>query len=256
MLEQEPLANYSEDLFQITTTLSLRDEHAHSFSALWEQYQDHLYKHCLKWMNRDPIPAQEALSQIALKLWQKWPQCLETIEQPQAWLTRFAYNLCMDMHRAPSLQTQSFDNIEHLITTEDEALTSYQHAPEELIQHEELEHYLCHLIDTLSDRLRDVIILFYYQQQSYQEIAQQLAISNYEVRKNIQQARQQLRTHLEAYLNGHSDPHFLKAAERETPKLSKRTPDNTITESINYQTTQLCLESLPPLYYPLSYPLE
>lgn len=82
---------------------------------------------------------------------------------------------------------------------------------------------------------------------SYQDIAKQLALSNDNIRKRLQQAREILQKHLNNYLSGLND------FEVEEPKFDEPTTsdfpesmsvDRTV-EKINYWITATCLKTLP-----------
>lgn len=93
-------------------------------------------------------------------------------------------------------------------------------------------------------RLRDPFILRYYHDLSYQDIAQQLALSTANVRKRIQQARETLQKHLNKYLSGLNDLSLEKHQSHTSPATSDWeapiTVGHTVNE-INYRTQLNCL---------------
>ncbi len=63
-------------------------------------YEDCLQKKCLIWMNGNVEDGEDAFSQITLKAWEQLFLYADRVTHLQAWLMRFAYNVCMDIHRA------------------------------------------------------------------------------------------------------------------------------------------------------------
>jgi DNA-directed RNA polymerase specialized sigma24 family protein len=56
------------------SALSLRgdaEDLGQAFWQQWEQYRSHLYRCCIKWMGRNPIDAEDAMSRAMLKAWEK-----------------------------------------------------------------------------------------------------------------------------------------------------------------------------------------
>lgn len=74
------------------------DEKEKVLWLLWQQYQDHLYRCCLKWMNGNRTEAEDALSRAKLKAWEKMQKLAKKIVNLKAWLTRLTHNFCIDIH--------------------------------------------------------------------------------------------------------------------------------------------------------------
>jgi RNA polymerase sigma-70 factor (ECF subfamily) len=175
------------------------------FWRLWEQYRDYLYRCCLKWMDGNAIDAEEALSLAMLKALEKLPDYAGKIKNLRGWLTSLTRNLCIDIHRGRRRKARQMESIEEVIVKGNEAVISSFDSPELGILRQELGHYIRRAIDSLSSRLRTPFILRYYHEISYQDIAQQLALSVDNVYKRIQQAREILQKRLSRYLSGLDD---------------------------------------------------
>ena len=172
------------------------------FWKLWVRYQDYLYQRCLTWMKGNPTEAQEALSRASLKAWEKWQNHAGKIINPRAWLAQLTHNLCMDMHRERTREASNIESLEKLAVAEDEYVTSSVSSPESAVLSRERDAYIRRAIDMLPAKLHTPFILRYYKEMSYQEIAQQLALSNDNVRKRVQQARTILKKRLNKYFAG------------------------------------------------------
>ena len=175
------------------------------FWQLWQQNRDYLYRCCFKWMGGNPTDAEEVLSHAMLKAWDKLPDHAEKITDLRAWLIRLTRNLCIDIHRERRRKSMQTESIEEVAARENSAVISCLDSPEVALLHHELGQYIRRAIDTLPCRLQTPFILHYYRQISYQDIAQQLALSLDNVYKRIQQARDILQKRLSRYFSGLDD---------------------------------------------------
>lgn len=236
-----------------------------AFWTLWKRHQNYLYSRCLTWMNGNQADAEEALSLARLKAWEKLPKHAEKITNPKAWLTRFTYNLCVDIHRGRQRGAVGIESIEEMAVAGNEDVASSSVSPEISMLSSELEMYIRHAIDNLPPKLRQTFILYCYWEMSYADIAQHLAISNPNVRKRIQNARDILQKQLTPYLSGlekspisNSPLPSLKKEELQSDKSKSALTDfqmpittGCIPQPINYKVTATCLESLPHPWYNL-----
>lgn len=218
-----------------------------AFWTIWSQHQNYLESRCLTWMNRNRIDADEALSLAMLKAWEKMPKYAEKITNPKAWLIRLTHNLCVDIHR----ERQK----EEMLGDDEGQIPISQDIPELSVMQSELEMYIRHAIDSLPQKLRDVFSLYSYQEMSYADIAQHLAISNPNVRKRMQKAREILQKQVETYFLGlDNSPISVKSDTQSRLTLDKEAvlpvkPVGCIRQPINYKVTAICLLSLPHLWY-------
>lgn len=263
-----------------------------AFWQLWQQNRDDLYRCCLRWMGGNPTDAEEVLSRAMLKAWDKLPDYAEKITNLRAWITRLTHNLCIDIHRERRRKAMQIEDIEEVAATGNSAFISSLNSPEEALLHHELGQYIRRAIDTLPSRLRNPFILRYCHQISYQDIAQKLALSLNNVYKRIQQAREILQKRLSRYLSGlddglldssesskkgdvalSSDDFAVGVAPQCLPREDSGAgglplqSDETIAsdsiapmtenigETINYQVTASCLETLHSGWYPSLSPL-
>lgn len=222
-----------------------------AFWQLWGRYQDYLYRRCLTWMGYNHTDASEALSRATLKAWDKLPNYAGTITNPRAWLTRLTHNLCVDMHRERSRGAKGIESIEEIANKDEETVALTLASPESAVLRRELGMTIRSAINALPLRLRDPFILRYYHDLSYQDIAQQLALSTANVRKRIQQAREILQKHLNNYLSGLNHLSLEKHKSHTSPATSDWEAPMTVghtVDQINYRITALCL-NLPHTWY-------
>ncbi len=232
-----------------------------AFWRIWERYHKYLYSRCLTWMGGNHADAEEALSRATLKAWRKLPKYAGTITNSKAWLTRLTHNLCVDIHREHKRGARGMESIEDMPVAVREAVAASPDSPESALVSREMELYIRRAVEELPPKLREPFILRFYREMPYSDIAQQLALSNANVRKRIQQAREVLQKRLNQYLSGLDDSPPLSGFEKncalEEPQFEESAASNSRTamtaqrtlQPINYRVTATCLVSLlPPLY--------
>ena len=166
------------------------------FWQLWLKYKDYLFHCCQKWTEGNSVDAEEILSQACLKAWEKLPQYAHKIKNIKGWLARMTHNLCVDIYRAKKRGVQNTELIDQIPESAN-MLTNNSHSSDFTSSHSELISYLRQGINNLPARLKEPLILLYYYQMSYEEIAQRLLISKDNVYKRISQARIMLEKHLQ-----------------------------------------------------------
>lgn len=233
----------------------------------WQAHQDYLSHCCFKWMNSNPIDAEEVLSQAMLKAWNEWQNYGSQIKCPKAWLTQIIYNFCIDLHRKRKRDALIIKNIDEIKLEDYPALYSNLGFTEPNLMNLELEAYIYHKIDCLPPRLRETFVLYHYQNKSYQDIAKLFLCSEENVRKYVSKAGRILRRHLTKYLAGEDDTPLNSSSpalklviplpEKSQPQCNWESliPPKSQDEEISYQVTVLCQESLSHHLYSSVNPL-
>lgn len=202
-------------------------EYDASFWQQWQQHQDYLYRCCIKWMGGNRTNAEDALSRVMIKAWEKVREG-RVIKNFKAWLTQLTYNLCVDIYREGNRGAVGVEDLE--LIAPGEGWISEAETPILAATQRELEEFLEDAIDHLPPRLREPFILYVKKELSYQEIAGELNISYDNVRKRISQARAILRERLHEY----------EVGEKSTPRQSqKREKSQTASLQTPFQTETL-----------------
>lgn len=181
------------------------EELGKGFWLQWQQYRDYLYRCCIKWMGGNSTDAEDALSRAMLKAWEKAQQYAGEITNFKAWLTTLTRNLCVDIYRERSRGANQVEDIEGYASGEEQELVSVEDTPLCAMETDEKRIVIRRAIDNLPPRLRETFILHFYQELSYQEIAQLQEISYQNVCKRISQARAILRLELRGYFIGEDE---------------------------------------------------
>ena len=92
------------------------------FWQQWQQYRDYLHRSCMKWMSGNPTDAEDALSRVMLKAWEKVQKYAGEITNFKAWLTKLTHNLCVDIHRERRRGANRVEDIRRLRQSEEQGL--------------------------------------------------------------------------------------------------------------------------------------
>ena len=206
------------------------------FWQLWLPYQDCLQKKCLIWMNGNVEDAEDAFSQITLKAWEQLFIHADRVTHLQAWLMRFTYNFCMDIHRAKNRKAIAVDNIEEFAE-----VTIVIESPELSPLSSEVEITMHLAIEALPMRLSLAFLMRFEEEMSYADIAQKLNISRDNVYKRISQARAILKPQMMAYYSEDKEFSFLEFSLRSIEKEPQ--VENTINLDLS---PHLSTEIVPP----------
>jgi RNA polymerase sigma factor (sigma-70 family) len=149
---------------------------------LVNQYQTSLLRTCYMYL-RDQEQAKDAVQETFFKAYRN----LDTFRGESAektWLMKIALNTCRDMRK-----TSWFLHMDRRVTPE--------MLPEASVPFKEIEEGLIVDVMNLPFRLREVVLLYYYQSMDTNEIAQTMGIARSSVSGRLQRAREKLRDILE-----------------------------------------------------------
>ncbi len=165
------------------------------FTQMVSAYQLSLKRMCYVYL-RDPAAAEDAVQETFLKAYQRIDSFRgESTER--TWLMSIAINTCRDMNRSAWLR-----HTDRRVTPEDLAIPSPSRGEDALALAEALRR--------LPARLREAVLLYYYQNMTIKEVSQALHAAPSTIDKRLKQAREKLR-HL---LAEDPIPGDLPAAER------------------------------------------
>ena len=149
---------------------------------LVEQYQTDLLRMCYIQLH-DTALAEDAVQETFIKAYKAMPTFRGDCSE-KTWLMRIAINTCRDM-----LHSAWFRYLDRRITPEQ--------LPEPVVQPDEDAVDLTCEVMQLSQKHREVVLLYYYEAMTTDEIAQALGIAKSTVSARLEQGRQKLRQTLE-----------------------------------------------------------
>jgi RNA polymerase sigma-70 factor (ECF subfamily) len=166
------------------------------------------------------------------------------------------------------------ESLEIIFEKGDDGLVSSSNSPESWALECELGIIIHRVIEDLPPRLREPFVLYFIEEKSYQDIAQELGISYDNLCKRISQARGIVQKRLTRYLSGLEQSSLLPFKLPDKKKItevesfdsnaiiradSEITPPSRQKEgfdrSLNYQVSAICLETLPHAWYHSPSPL-
>lgn len=161
------------------------------FWRVWNENEPYLLKLCTIWMKGDRTEAREALSGAMMHAIEgSTLDRLPEIGNIRAWLVRIVKNHCIDLQRQQSrriIQTEAFDYLADLV--EAVGQVGQEISPETGFVRQENYLQLLHALESLPERLREVMMLRAYQNMPYKEIARHLCITADSARKRAEQGR-------------------------------------------------------------------
>jgi len=166
-------ANFTENAkndFQLV--LKAKEGNQKAFADLMQRYKDSIYFMSLKMVNN-----KEDAMDITVETFAKAFEKLDKYQPEYAfstWLFRVATNNCIDFLRKKKLNTVSIDN---MIDDDDDRpmqIKADTLNPEESSIKKQQSEELKLLVESLPPRYRNLLTLRYFDELSYEEIAQQL----------------------------------------------------------------------------------
>lgn len=146
-------------------------------------YGGMLARLCTALLN-DPDLAQDMTQETFLRAYRSMTRHHRAMDNEQAWLTRIAINLCRDQWR-----TRWFRHIDRRVTLD--------MLPEPVAPMEEPDTRIFEAVQSLPIKLREVVLLRYFQDMALSDIPRVLGVSRATVYRRLDQALASLRETLE-----------------------------------------------------------
>lgn len=161
-----------------------------AFAELYDNTFDRFYFSALKTL-RSPEDAADIVQEAMVDIYKNLHK-LKNAQAFVAYANRVIYGKSIDLLRSRKKWTLIED-----ITLPEAEETNDDFLPESYVESREKQQQVLDAIDTLSDNLRVIIIMYYYNQMSTPEIADILNIQENAVRTRLSRARAQLKKALE-----------------------------------------------------------
>ena len=161
MSERETLMTEREADERLIESCRRGDREA--FRILFETHKDKVYSVTLYFFGGDEALAADATQQVFLKLFTRIGQFRHDAEFT-TWLHRLAVNVCLDEHR----RRRRFIPFGEAFGVDEPRVKK---SPEEIVGRGEAEVSIRDAIATLKPKLRVAILLKYFEELSYEEIA-------------------------------------------------------------------------------------
>lgn len=154
------------------------DDRTREFEALLAAYQDKVFRLCYSMMG-DRAQAEDAAQESFLRIW----KALDRYRGESAigtWIFSIARNVCLTaISKRGALRSEPIESAER---------------PKPMVPDHERD--LLRVVGQLPENYRQVIMLFYMEERSYEEVARMLGLPEGTVKTHLHRARKQLATML------------------------------------------------------------
>lgn len=157
-----------------------------AFSQLVEVYQRPVHNLCYRMLG-NTNDAEDAAQETFIRAYKALKR-YDPSRKFSTWILTIASNYCIDQHRRRKLPTFSYDSMPVPdISDKNPGLDSH------MVKSENKEKVMA-LLDELNPKDRSAVILRYWYDYSYDEIAKSLSLSNSAVKSRLHRARRDLAT--------------------------------------------------------------
>jgi RNA polymerase sigma-70 factor (ECF subfamily) len=171
------------------------DGYTHAFSELVDRYRDEVFGMAVRF-SLNQSDAQDISQEIFIKVFKNLHK-YNGASKFSTWLYKLSYNQCIDWVRKNRRHYAS-SNIE----LEEFEIADCRAGPEDELLEKQKRETLRKAVYELKDKYRNILILFYYQSLSYEDISEILSMPVKTVETQLYRARQQLRKKLAGELTG------------------------------------------------------
>ncbi len=156
-----------------------------AFGILMERYQNAVFNLCYRMLN-NAQDAEDAAQEIFIKAYRAI-RSFDIERKFSTWILSISSNYCIDQYRKRKLQTLSLEDSPY-----EDIRDENQKNMENLLTDKEKEKEIQLLLDHLQPKDRAAIVMFYWEDYSYDEIAKALDLSLGAVKSRLFRARKTL----------------------------------------------------------------
>ena len=158
------------------------------FTLIIERYQDKLFRYIKRLANQSNEDIEDILSDVFLSAYTNL-QGFDTHKIFSSWIYRIAHNKVIDYFKSKKHTYSLSEDSEELIWNKDKLL-------EDLEIEKENQKIIKNAVSELELKYKEVILLFYFEDNSYQEISDILHLNVNQVGVLIYRAKQKLKQKL------------------------------------------------------------
>ena len=155
-----------------------------AFAKVVEFHQSAVYNFCFRMLG-DPYEAEDAAQETFIRAF-KAIKSYDRTRSFSTWILSIAAHYCIDQLRRKKIQVTSMEDQPYL------EIRDPGPNPESVLSMREDQQRIRSLLSVLSDTDRAAIIMFYWYEYSYEEIANSLGLSLSAVKSRLHRARSRL----------------------------------------------------------------
>jgi RNA polymerase sigma-70 factor (ECF subfamily) len=156
-----------------------------AFGILMERYQNAVFNLCYRMLN-NAQDAEDAAQEIFIKAYRAI-RSFDIERKFSTWILSISSNYCIDQYRKRKLKTLSLEDSPY-----EDIHDESQKNMEKMLTDREKEKEIQLLLDNLQPKDRAAIVMFYWEDYSYDEIAEALDLSLGAVKSRLFRARKTL----------------------------------------------------------------
>ncbi|MCL6531802.1 MAG: sigma-70 family RNA polymerase sigma factor [Armatimonadetes bacterium] len=189
---------------QLIERAKQQDESA--FAQIVNLYADKLYNYIVRMLG-NPHDAEDVLQEVFLRAYQGLPS-FDGRASLSTWLFRIAHNLCIDHYRKQERRVKTVSIYQDNPDEADEGAEEWEFPdtqtpdPMQAVLDRELQEVVERALESLSPKLKSVLLLYDMEGLSYEEISQSLGIPMGTVKSRLHLARSEIQKKVAAYLRG------------------------------------------------------
>jgi RNA polymerase sigma factor (sigma-70 family) len=158
-----------------------------AFRLLMDRYNTYLF-HVAYSVLRSTKDAEDVTQEVLLKIYASLPQYQH--KGLKTWMTRIAVNKAIDYKRALERKREQLtDDMELLVVEASDT------SVEDEVMYAQLQQRVKECLHEIPDNYRQVVVAYYIEDKSYQEIATQLGVAIKTVESKLYRAKQWIRKH-------------------------------------------------------------
>jgi RNA polymerase sigma-70 factor (ECF subfamily) len=186
--------------------INARSGDAQSFGRLVDAYQTPVYNLCYRMLG-DHYEAEDAAQEVFLRAYKSMDR-YDPQRPFSTWILSIAAHYCIDLIRKRRMKTVSIDELPY------QQITDHSPQPETALSNREREEQVRVLLDSLSADDRAAVVMRYWYDFSYEEIAAALNLSVSAVKSRLHRARQTL---ADRWTKHSLNPQSLERTRNESP---------------------------------------
>lgn len=162
------------------------------FELLVERYQQKIYSYLYRFLYQNQEAAQDVTQDVFIKVYQNLASA-DPNRPLQPWIYRIAHNEAANYLRKMSRKKETY--------LQDEQWASISGEDgEDLVTKEDNRQLILKALDKIDTKYREVLVLYFFEDKSYQEIAEILESSTNSVGTLIRRAKKQMEKTLEGII--------------------------------------------------------
>jgi RNA polymerase sigma-70 factor (ECF subfamily) len=169
---------------EATLLADARQGDPQAFSALVELYQTPVYNLCYRMLNNTG-DAEDAAQETFLRAY-KWMKKYDTSRSFATWLMSIAAHYCIDQMRKRRMTIVSTEDLPYF------EVVAGNPGPESRVAQRQEQDNVRKLLYTLNPVDRAAVVMYYWNELSYQEISQALDLTESAVKSRLHRSRRSL----------------------------------------------------------------